>query len=288
MARRRVVVAVDFSEASQAAAAWATRNFALDTDLVLLHVIDERVAGALDARAAMSQCCAVLSTIGATAAIEIVHGESASAIANFAAQRNAHLIVIGKHGAGGGHKQLGSIAEHLILGSPVPVLLATGMSELPPHNILAALHEDASRPRVVQWARALGTEFDAACVALSIAGNDVRTHLLSMASLAARGGGVASHELHTDGDDAAPWIAELTETHLPEEHSPEHADSTAEHVVAGARRLHSDFIIVGSSGFATATADPGVSVACCIARQAPCPVLVAKAEADPPWGEESS
>jgi nucleotide-binding universal stress UspA family protein len=95
---------------------------------------------------------------------------------------------------------------------------------------------------------------------------------------------VASHDLPTDADNADLWMAELTETHLPEEHSPGHAAATAEHVVAGARRLHSDFIIVGSSGFATATADPGVSVACSIARQAPCPVLVAKAEANPLWG----
>lgn len=285
MERRRVVIGVDFSAASTAAAKWATRYFAPGADVILLHVVDEHLGPPLDAGPAMQRCCELRAEIGGTTAIEIVHGSSATAIARVAAERSAGLIVVGKHGAGPGHKQLGSIAEHLILGSPVPLLLATGMGEGEPRNILAAVHDDTSRERVVQWARTLSVEFDAACVALRIAGDTVQTHLLSMASLAARGGGVASHELDGADDDYAPWIAELTSTTPAlEEHSPLHAASTAKHVVEGAERLHSDLIVVGSSGFAAAAASAEMSVACSIARQAACPVLVAKAAAGPPWG----
>jgi nucleotide-binding universal stress UspA family protein len=285
MEHKRMVIGVDFSEASAAAARWAVQQFARDADAILVHVIDDRLPEPLDADTATKRGVALQAELGGAPSVEIVPGDTAVALGTLAAERGAGLIVVGKHGAGGGHKALGSIAEHLILYSPVPLLLATGMGEHEPRNILAALHDDLSRQRVLQWARSLSVEFDAACVALCIADDIVRTHLLSMASLAARGGGVASRELDGDEDDCAPWLAELTDMQpLLEGHTPAHAATTARHVVENAERLHSDLIVVGSSGFAAATASPELSVACSIARQAACPVLVAKSEARAPWG----
>lgn len=287
----RVAIGVDFSEASAEAARWTIRSFAPGASVLLIHIQPPPERGdALPApvspagsREPMQECLELRARLEVPeAAIHIGHGEIATLVGAAAAEAGSDLIALGKHGAGVRLKALGSVAERLILHSPLPLLLATGMGEGPPRNILAAVHDDATRLLVLQWAHTLSCEFDAACVALSIAGGRVRTHLLSMASLAARGGGVASHELSDGVEESAPWVSELTEESASEGAVELGAGDTAGQIVEAAGRLHSDLIVVGSSGLAAAVADPEMSVACGVARQAPCPVLVVKAWTEAP------
>jgi nucleotide-binding universal stress UspA family protein len=285
----RAVIGIDFSDDSRAAATWTIRHFAPGAAVVLVHVSDGS-RSAVPGDAMVDDLASRLRRLREElkvpdAAVELATGDIAIELARIARERGADLIAVGKLGAGGSSRLLGSTAETLVLHSPIPVLLAAGVHDRQPVSILASLHDDQSRQRVLQWARALSEHFDAACVALSIVNGEVRTHLISMAALAARGGGVASHELDGPCAEAAPWIAELTETPDPADpHTPVDTVGIAQHVVTAAKQLHSDLMVAGSSGFAAAVADPAVSVACEIAREAPCPVLVVKSESPEPQG----
>jgi nucleotide-binding universal stress UspA family protein len=284
---RRAVIGIDFSDDSRAAAAWTMRHFAPGADVVLVHVSDssrsaepgDAIAG--DPESRLRRLRDELNV--PRAATETASGDIAVELARIAREREADLIAVGKLGVGRSSRLLGSTAETLVLNSLIPVLLAAGVHDRQPASILAAMHDDQSRQRVLQWARALSEHFDAACVALAIVNGEVRTHLISMAALAARGGGVASHELDGACLEAAPWVAELTA--MPDStdpHTPASTVDTAQHVVTAAKQLHSDLVVAGSSGFAAAVADPVVSVACEIARESPCPVLVVKPQSPEP------
>ena len=136
------LVAVDDSEPSDAAVRYASHlKDAVGTQLVIcsavdansvflssaesgfdpIAVIDDMKAGA---RSAIERALAGASLTLPPDALEIVEGEAVQAILQTAERRNADLIVMGSHGRRGVRRfVLGSVAEHVIRRSTLPVLV---------------------------------------------------------------------------------------------------------------------------------------------------------------------
>ena len=143
IALKRILVATDFSEPSEAALAYGrelSRNFG--STLLVVHVVDDflnRGAGSdgfvfsdptlqqeIEATA-RKRIESLLSdedraVIGARAVV-IVSNTPAYAIVDYARRANVELIVMGTHGRGAvAHLLMGSVAERVVRIAPCPVL----------------------------------------------------------------------------------------------------------------------------------------------------------------------
>jgi universal stress protein A len=136
----RILVAIDFSECSRLALAYA-RTIAdrFDAALHLVHVIEPpsdsgpyalnlyappppaiQRALAQEAEARLQQ---LVPAGGAPTTPAVVSGRPAEAILDYAARHGIDLIVMGTQGRTGlSHLFLGSVAEHVVRGAPCPVL----------------------------------------------------------------------------------------------------------------------------------------------------------------------
>jgi universal stress protein A len=117
---REIVVATDFSEASEAAVRLA-HGYAkvFGARLHVLHVTwpDERGLTALFAR--------LRAELGSTVPVMIatLHGDEAEEIVGYARQHDIDLVVLGTHGRTGFTRALlGSVAERVLRTAPCPVL----------------------------------------------------------------------------------------------------------------------------------------------------------------------
>jgi len=143
IALKKVLVATDFSEPSEAALAYGrelARNFG--ASLTVLNVVDNILTRAYGAdgmvlvdpelqreieTAAKQQLDALLfeedrRTLGATAAT-VVSNTPAAAIVTYAHEGAFDLIVMGTHGRGAvAHLLMGSVAERVVRTAPCPVL----------------------------------------------------------------------------------------------------------------------------------------------------------------------
>jgi nucleotide-binding universal stress UspA family protein len=143
IALKKILVATDFSEPSDAALAYGrelARNF--DAKLLVLHVVEDlmvRSAGAdgfvfsdpnLQAEietAARKRTAELLSdedraVLGAEA-VAVVSNTPAYAIVDYARRAGVELIVMGTHGRGAvAHLLMGSVAERVVRIAPCPVL----------------------------------------------------------------------------------------------------------------------------------------------------------------------
>src|SRR5690606_23931576 len=140
MKLERVVIGMDFSEPSIAAARWAALHFAPDAELVLVHSIEIQrpprfLRAALPPPAELEETTRqgaeqrlreVGLSLGAPRIWPVVReGRPADQIAAVAEERGADLIIVGEHGRSGGIRGLvGSTAEQLARSAPAPVLLA--------------------------------------------------------------------------------------------------------------------------------------------------------------------
>ena len=152
----RVVIGVDFSSASLAAARW-TAHHSCPRRLVLVHVVEvpkmpaylRGVAFAADrmanrATAMMRVALAALAdALGSVrCAIEVRSGRPAEQLHMVAEEHEADLLVIGRTGKRArGVKQLGSTVERLLRRSAKPVMVAAGALSASPRRILAAVDE---------------------------------------------------------------------------------------------------------------------------------------------------
>lgn len=133
---RRILVATDFSHGAEAALSWAKAlAAAFEAEVVLLHVLDlsrfppniaaaptgEEVLTHVRADNARQMAKMVERLPGARAIIR--EGTARSAILEVASEIQADLIVMGTHGHTGlTHVFFGSVAEHVVRHSRIPVL----------------------------------------------------------------------------------------------------------------------------------------------------------------------
>ena len=128
---RKIVVPIDFSEASFRAAGYAASiGRALGAHLFMVHVLEGVRTGRLydsdhrydDARERLAVLAHSLSAVGVT--IEVRTGRIHERLADAATDYGADLIVMSTHGRTGlSHLLMGSVAEAVIRTSPCPVLV---------------------------------------------------------------------------------------------------------------------------------------------------------------------
>jgi nucleotide-binding universal stress UspA family protein len=138
LAFQTVLVATDFSDASRLALEYArvlARRF--DAALRVLHVVETPVPlgselfvpevmtvaehAVHDAQRQLAAAMAELTEEGAIG--QIVVGQAAKKIVEYAADHDVDLIVMGTHGRGAlAHLLMGSVAERVVRTAPCPVL----------------------------------------------------------------------------------------------------------------------------------------------------------------------
>src|SRR5688572_585664 len=140
---RTLLVPLDFSESSDSALQYAfLLAERLGAVVQLLHVLDdpfladgltveayigqsptERAMTLEDARQRLAQRALPPHATGLTIEREVLFGDVAATIAEYASVRGADLIVMGTHGRSGvAHLLMGSVAERLVRTAPCPVL----------------------------------------------------------------------------------------------------------------------------------------------------------------------
>ena len=143
IALKKILVAIDFGEASDAALAYGrqlARSF--DAQLVVLHVVENALTGAVAPNGFVFTDPGLQQTLEAAGqqkvedlvsdedriliraqAVIVTSNAPATAIAEYAKDSGINLIVIGTHGRGPmAHLLLGSVAERVVRIAPCPVL----------------------------------------------------------------------------------------------------------------------------------------------------------------------
>lgn len=132
----RILVCLDGSELAERAVAFATEQaHQMDASLELLEVIEIRMAQdagpppaeSEHARAYLEGIAGPIREEGVqveTAVITAEKGQVGEAIEEFARQRGVEYIALTSHGQTGlGHHEPGSVCDHIISHTPVPLLL---------------------------------------------------------------------------------------------------------------------------------------------------------------------
>jgi nucleotide-binding universal stress UspA family protein len=276
----RVVIGVDFSPASLAAARWTARHLLPQAELVLVHVVEvptmptylrgvaladrmtERATEMM--RIALTALGDVLGPV--RCAIDVRSGRPAEQLHEVAQEHEADLLVVGRTGRRvRGVKQLGSTVERLLRRSATPVMVAGGPLVAAPRRILAAVDEGDLTSNVLEWAGLMSAPARSEC-----AGVVTALHVTSDALapiLGARGGDSA----------AVMWLkARVSECALDcatTEIAVAPGDPRLQ-ILAAADAFESDLVVVGRCG-ADGSGDTGIGgVARAALRPTTRPVLV--------------
>jgi nucleotide-binding universal stress UspA family protein len=280
----RVLVAVDFSESSVAAARWSVRHFAPDAEHRFVHVLDLAeppafLGGPTAAREeelrrapeiADSRLRALARELIGDEPVTVREGKPVREISRAAAELDADVVVVGEHGRKGLQGWVGSTAEGLAGSSPAPVLLTRALPSGPPGRILAAVDESNRSMEVLVWARVLSERFHSPLhVVYSL---DVVRYGFP------QGPGQPLPAADPAEETAAlEWLRELTrEAGLAGDkiriQVTEGEPGAA--IVATAIRDRTDLIVMGSRGAGSVGRVLLGSVSRSVLRQAPCSVFV--------------
>jgi nucleotide-binding universal stress UspA family protein len=296
-ASHRIVVAIDFTEPSIAAATWVAQHFAPGAELVLLHVLyvpplarflegrylsTDRLVEA--ARAGAETRLRELSTSIATGLVwpEVRVGKPDVEIVRVAAEYSARLVVIGRPATRPGlWGRIGTTAQRVLRRSPVPVLLAAGTVPHQPSRLLIAVDDSDIADAVLEHGGLLAERFGAEVTVMHV----VSVPIFPGATAVPDGLPWRSDEAHRDlpvegqlaTREAENWLRLRIETsghrgRMTPLVVSAHARPD-EIIVEEARRREVGLILVGSTG---AGAVPRLllgSVAEGVLRGADCPVL---------------
>lgn len=179
-----VVTGVDFHESSWEAALWAMRYLAPEAAHELVHVIDppdlpgplRKLAGnreqlRIATRNAAQRRLEELRDLGVSPHVttHIREGAPAAEILRLAEESGGDLVVVGEQGPTRGVAALlGSTAERVLFESDIPVLVARKVGDAPPRHLLVAIDPSEISARLLEWARALQSRFDASVTLLNV------------------------------------------------------------------------------------------------------------------------
>jgi nucleotide-binding universal stress UspA family protein len=180
----RVLVAVDFSPASLAAAQWVAHAVAPQADVVLLHAVDVPTPPSfLRSLFAKVEDVEQNAVPGATqrleelkgslglqdAKIDVRTGKAFKALQDACAEHRSELVVIGPHGDRTGlGRLLGSTAERTVRESTRPVLIAGGAEFGRPKRIGVAVDDSPAGAKALAWAVRLANDLKAELVAVNV------------------------------------------------------------------------------------------------------------------------
>jgi nucleotide-binding universal stress UspA family protein len=281
-APRRILAATDFSDLSthalRHAAAWAQRYH---SDLVVVHAEEfPPITGDITLSNYLSNLTqavreAALRRLLETVMLhvpvdvpvtpELVTGAPACAIAEYAADRDMDLVVLGTHGRGGlGRFLLGSVAERTLRLARQPTLIV----RQPPHHV-----ETAGPPavhRILCPVNYTDIARDAFAHAAAVA--QAFSACLTVV-FACEAEDINSESLRCAEDRLRSWLPAGAGTEYEVHPVVRHGDA-AEQVISLASETRADLVVIGSQHrrFADTTVLGVTTVR--VTRNAPCPVLV--------------
>jgi nucleotide-binding universal stress UspA family protein len=298
----RIVVGIDFSQRSLAAAQWVAHHLSPDAQLVFVHVIPEpetprflrpHLTGALqDISSIAPALVAGLRGVADLVArgrhrVEIVEGIAADGLARIAADAGADLICLGRRRLRRGGARFGATTAHRLLArTRVPVLIVPGGDHAAPARILAALDSREDADMVVRGAARLAASWEARVDVVHVLSPHLRDLMHSSVTIAA--GNV--HGAIANGVESSPDLFRLTTEWLDQQADvagipQSHARACVSvgdpgHEIIRAAHLSRANLITMGRGMPSVRATPtdGLlplgSTARHVMWAAPCPVLV--------------
>lgn len=284
----RIVVGVDFSPPSIAAAGWTREHFAPGAACVMVHALDvpqtpsflrgtfpsrdDVVTSAREGAAARLEQLRNTEHWGAVR-LEVRDGRAEDVLTAAAEETAADMVIVGEHSHPRGiWSTLGSTAEALVRSAAVPVLLARSIPDDAPRRILTAVDESRHARAALAWTHLLAQRFDASVTACHVFRPVFLGAARAVSGMEAAAGleaeqlrqtrewleGLLRHSGFRNGD-AAVRIE---------------AGDPASALVAAQRGGDFDLVIIGSRGAGGVARLLLGSVASGVLRGASCPVLV--------------
>ncbi|HJQ09566.1 MAG TPA: universal stress protein [Gemmatimonadaceae bacterium] len=190
---RKIVIGVDFSEASLAAARWVADHLAPDAELLLVHVVSlprppiylhDQLGATIDHRSTLTpRLYAALSAFGELIGSDRVRvgirtGVAWSALARVATEVKADLICVGRGNKRKGSSRFGATTpQRLLAVAGVPVMVIPQGVITKPDRIVAALSARPGGEIVLPVAQNLASEWGASLEAIHVIEADVRRNL---------------------------------------------------------------------------------------------------------------
>ena len=266
----RVLVSVDFSEPSTLAAKWVASHFAPDAEIILAHVIEPPPATRANVmrypsvetivnkahlvdEQRLTELCESIAPGRAKPEIRV--GTPHDELVQLSTSVGADIIVVGRQDlSSSGWARVGVTAQRVLRKSAIPILLVAGVQDHSPDRLLIAIDESGMTGDVLRWGAFLTKNFSAKATVMHAAGVDVSV------------------------DDDDEWITgemeKLSIERLMEQRVTRTAMRPAESIIAEARSIQSELIVIGSRGAGDAHQMLFGSVAESVLLSSPCPVLV--------------
>lgn len=259
----RIIVGVDFSDESAAAARWVADSFAPAAEVVLVHACPKpapaRVPGrrfvtteeladvaARGARARLEEVAAELPEGAGRVTVEARTGTPADVLAEAARDHHADLVVVGPHAYRGGFPGLlGTTAEGLMLQVSVPVLLVSSPPQGAPRTILAPVDGSVLTRNILAASHDIASQFEAKLVALHV--HDTATYSALSVLHNANGAMIRSEALA----ESRLWLDQYLRLAGVPAAAADLAVAFGEarqEILAMARQTHADLIVMGSHG----------------------------------------
>ncbi|MFL5631976.1 MAG: universal stress protein, partial [Gemmatimonadaceae bacterium] len=192
---RKIVVGIDFSDASLAAARWVANYLAPQAELLLVHVVSlprppiylhEEIGPTIGQRSTLApRLYAALSAFGELLGCDRVRvgirtGVAWSALARVANEVEADLICVGRGDKRQGSSRFGATTPQRLLSvAGVPVLVIPQGASGKPSRVVAALSARPGGERVLPIAERLASGWEASLEGIHVIEADVRRVLAS-------------------------------------------------------------------------------------------------------------
>ena len=229
--RCRVVIGIDFSPPSMAAARWASRAVFPGAEFILAHaLVVPEIGGLLGGKYPLPESLLANAHAGAlrrlrdassalglpNARLEVREGRPSDAIAAIVRDLRADIVVIGKHGEGGAHRgYAGHTADQLVRSSPASILVTNGPLQDAPETIIVPLTWSSITSHIIDRARLIADATEARVVALHVIGSAVLSHVLSMAGVRHNEPVTADQIDEMFKEDADRWKNQLVSAGIP-------------------------------------------------------------------------
>jgi nucleotide-binding universal stress UspA family protein len=290
----KVMVGLDFSEPSIAAATWVSRYFAPDAELILAHVI-ELAPPPPFGRTSEDRSHMIEATIRDFAATrlhdittflsaqkpqtEIRVGRPYEVLASLAETCGADLIVVGPHGdRDHSWLPLGTTAERLVRTSPVPVLVVKNARQAVPAEVLVPVDDSSVTPTLLGWTKELAETFDASVTLLHVLSTAAYSHVASMSRAENPHDDDAAERVVDESlrDEGIRWLEEMGRTGVQRERVSAAVTygKPGEAVVTMATEMGADLVVLGRRGRGQVLPALLGSTVRTVLSGASCPVLV--------------
>ncbi len=286
---QRILAPTDFSPASETSARWATWLAGrFGATVTFLHALEpewwalpgelvSRAPGARELQQAAGRWAAEeldrwAQRFGGGETV-VLEGSPREAIPRACHELKADLVCVGTHGRTGVARVVfGSVAEQVARTSPVPVLTVRPGREPRVHRVLAATDFSPPALEAVEWARTVAGACGAELILLHVVELDPETFATVPKEIMAPAVGERIRdylvERATRRLRAQAREGERTEVRL---------GAAGNAVVRAAEELHADLVCTGTRGQTGVAHVLLGSVAECVLRRSPVPVLICHA-----------